>query len=177
MDSNLQRLFMMEIVHQCGFATLAYSGITYTLSNLRVKKSMDIFWYSLQSFLTASANISKIFWPVDKSPYKERGEFMRSLLDIDNNVSFRLRDPRNHLEHFDERLDDWYSQSTHHNIIDTSIGTESSISGDIDFMRFFNTHTFTFRFRGDQYEINPIHESLNVLLEKVNLELSKPPTF
>jgi len=159
------------------FANIAFDDLVYILSRMKVDRQTDRFWYSLQSFLIASANISKIFWPVNKSPYKERGEFLRNLLNIDDTSPFKLRDPRNHFEHFDERLDQWYLDSPHHNIIDTSIGTENSISGNIDFMRFFNNQEFVFRFGGDEYEIKPIHNALQELLLKGNSELSKPSSI
>jgi len=177
MDRFLRDQFLMEIKHQCNFANIAYDDFVYVLSRMKIDRQMDRLWYSLQSFLIASANISKIFWPKNQSPYKERGEFLRTLLKIDDSAPFKFRHPRNHFEHFDERLDDWYLESTHHNIIDTSIGNEMHISGKIDYMRFFNTQKFVFRFRGDEYEINPIRNALQELLVKVNSELKWPPGF
>ena len=170
MDSQLQQLFLTEIRHQCRFARMAYIDFFAALNNLQT----DQVWYSLQSFLTAAANISKIFWPIKRAPYKERGEFLRNLLNVDQSAPFRIRDPRNHFEHFDERLDDWFLQSTHHNIIDTSIGGDNIINGPIDFMRFFNNERFVFRFRGDEYPINPIRDALEALVAKVEVELDKP---
>jgi hypothetical protein len=172
MDSFLQRLFLMEIRHQCRFARMAYDDCSEAMRNMHT----DRVWYSLQSFLIAAANISKIFWPINQSPYKERGAFLRSLLNVDASEPFKLREPRNHFEHFDERLDDWYLQSTHHNIIDTSIGGDNIINGPVDFMRFFNSDRFVFRFRGDEYPVNPIRDALQELLVKVEAELNKPPT-
>lgn len=103
---------------------------------------------------------------------------MIKLLSIDETTSLlKKRDPRNHLEHFDERLEEWYATSTHHNIIDVSIGPPNIVSGPIDFMRYFNTTTFAFRFRGDEYEITPIFNEIKSLLQKVDNELDKPSTI
>lgn len=107
--------------------------------------------------------------------YGNRGSKLISLLNIDETKSLlKKRDPRNHLEHFDERLHVWFDSSTHHNIMDMSIGPSNMVSGPIDFMRFFNTDNFSFRFRNDEYEIKPMVKELQELYMKVERELNKP---
>lgn len=45
----------------------------------------------------------------------------------------------------------------------------------VDYIRFFNTANYTFRFRAETYEVSPIYNAINDLLVKVNNELSKTP--
>jgi hypothetical protein len=155
-------------MHQCEFADFAYQDLRNNLSDTRRA------FYSLQAFLIACANISKILWPVVVK-YNGRGSELVSLLSIDETKSvLKRRDPRNHLEHFDERLHIWFDSSTHHNIMDMSIGPSNMVSGPIDFMRFFNTDNFSFRFRNDEYEIEPMIKELRELYMKVKSQLDKP---
>ena len=92
---------------------------------------IDRVWYSLQSFLIAFANISKIFWTKKQRSYEERGQFLRKLLDVDDSSPFKIRDPRNHFEHFDERIDDWYLSNPDHNFADANIGPHNFVSADM----------------------------------------------
>jgi len=59
MDSHLQNIFLRELQQQCEYATIAYDDLLHGLST---RDTTRVF-HSLQSFLIASANISKIFWP------------------------------------------------------------------------------------------------------------------
>jgi hypothetical protein len=72
------------------------------------------------------------------------------------------------------RLHVWFDSSTDHNIMDMSIGPSNTVSGPIDSMRFFNTDNFSFRFRNDEYEIEPMVKELQELYMKVERELNKP---
>jgi hypothetical protein len=101
MDSFLKDLFLREIRRQCQFAISDYSEMTQAIG---VGDNYKLF-HSIQSFLIAAANISKIFWPV-KDKYKQRGQEHRNLLSVDeNNSPLKTRDPRNIFEHFDERIE------------------------------------------------------------------------
>jgi hypothetical protein len=84
MDSFLRRLFLEEIQHQCEFAFMAYDDLT---TGIATKDNNRIF-YSVQGFLIATANISKIFWPQD-TQYNQRGEDLKQLLGVDDNSPAR----------------------------------------------------------------------------------------
>jgi hypothetical protein len=116
MDPFLENLFLREIKQQCLFALSDYNEITQAI---REQDNYKLF-HSLQSFLIAAANISKIFWPI-KDKYKRRGQELRSLLSVDENKSpLKTRDPRNIFEHFDEKIEDWFTQSPNHDLVDMS---------------------------------------------------------
>jgi hypothetical protein len=55
----------------------------------------------------------------------------------------------------------------------TVVDRDDAILGQFDYMRFFNSSTFIFRFRDEKYEINPLYEEIKGLLTKVNTELNK----
>ena len=169
MEDLLKRLFLYELRQQCIFAIQSYNNIVNAFNN----KDGDKIWLNLELFLVAAAKISIIFWPQGPK-YKKRGEELRTLLSIDKTVAFNSRDPRNHLEHFDERLEDWYFNSKDKNLMDKSIVPETTINtGNFDYLRAFVTRRFVFKFLNDEYEIKPIAESINELIPKVENELNK----
>jgi len=171
MDSFLRRLFVSEIQHQCQFALTAYNDIT---TGLTAHDNIRLF-YSTQGFLIACANISKIFWP-QSAQYTQRGDELKLLLSIDDSSPLKRTGARNHLEHFDERLDIWYTQSKHHNVMDLSVGgTQGPVAGQIDFMRYFDNQKFAFKFRSDVFELAPLKTAIEDLLIKANNELSERP--
>jgi NurA-like 5'-3' nuclease len=167
MDDYLLLLFLNELKRQCSFAEVSYNEIQY-FYNLRDEKRNRL-WFSLELFLIATAKISIIFRPQNK--YKKRGEELSNILSVNETAAFHTRRPRNYLEHFDEHLDDWYTTSTHHNLIDSSIINSNSIIGPIDYLRIFLTDKFAFAFLKDEYEIKPIYESVIELSKKVDIEL------
>jgi hypothetical protein len=58
--------------------------------------------------LQFSSNVSKIFWPQKAA---ERGRRLRTLAGIPDRHALRDRRLRNHIEHMDERLDEWTIKS------------------------------------------------------------------
>lgn len=61
---------------------------------------------ALRMALHFSANVSKVFWPPDGTR-KETAKQLRVLCEIDDNHPLRDRTLRNHVEHIDERLEQW----------------------------------------------------------------------
>ena len=52
-------------------------------------------------------------------------------MDVDDSSPFKVSDPRNHFEHFDERIDDWYLSNPDHNFADANIGPHNFLSSDL----------------------------------------------
>ena len=170
-NKQYQSIFLGELERQGSFAFRAINDVNQAYQKL----DTDSMWYSLQAFLIAFANISKIFWPSkDRPPYKERGEFMRNLLKIDETSEFYTRDPRNHFEHFDERIDDWWQMSKDHNFVDANIGPTGAF-GDLEHLRFFDTTKLSFVYRGKEYPITPMIDAVIELKKKIE-ELSQQTT-
>jgi predicted DNA-binding protein YlxM (UPF0122 family) len=153
----LERLFVGEVSLQCQFAAFAYADFR---SALAAHEQGRVF-FSVHAFLSHAANVSKFFWPSRKAS-KSRGEFLREELNIDNNSPIRLRNFRNHLEHYDERLEDWASSSQRKNIVDRNIMPRNAISGidPEDFHRNLDPQTLKFYFRGEDYDLSAIAEAL-----------------
>ena len=172
MDKRYLYLFQREVERQCRFAIMAYQEITHSLQT----RDLDILWYSVQAFLMAVGNVSKLMWP-SRPNIPERGPELRASLSVDENSPLRPRTFRNHFEHFDERLEMWMVSSERHNLLDSSVGPPDMVKGfdPRDYLRNFDTTNFAVIFRGDTYLLNPIIEAVRDLWEKAKIEARKPP--
>jgi len=162
----------MEIEKQAKFALLAYQDLAQGLQSL----DMTRIFYSLQSFLVASGDISKILWPSDEE-YKSRGKELRDFLDVKDDSSLALREFRNHFEHFDDRLEKWIKNSTKHNFVDWMVGKKDMIKGidPKDFFRHYDPNTEVLTFWSTPYPLGEIKNEIEQLLKKVSKETSKLP--
>ena len=91
-----------EIVTQSKFAEKAAEQLSNSADPVEV-------WGSIQSTLVAVANVSKILWPVKK--HMARGKQLRELLGIDDDNLLSDRTFRNHFEHYDERIEEWFDSN------------------------------------------------------------------
>lgn len=88
------------------------------------KETLDRFWLSVESFLIAVANISKILWPSHPSKCNKcnfqpelspeisaRRQDLLTVLDINNSSPINSRKFRNYLEHYDFRMEELAKKS------------------------------------------------------------------
>lgn len=134
---------------------------------------------SLHSLLTHASNVSRLFWP--SPPRRRKGEsadtyrsriaghcasaraaHLRAAVGLAEDHPLKSREIRDHLEHFDERLDDWAETSVGKSIVQDLIGGPNAIVGiaDEDMMRWYDPATHSLRFRGSQYAIRTIVDGL-----------------
>jgi hypothetical protein len=190
MDAFLQRVYVGEVRAQCNFGLNAVGSLNHALQ--QVGRALDLspgqrnFFHSevfrhTHSFLTHASNISRLFWP--PSPRRRKGdsaeghearvastalraETLRSLFALGDDSALKDRTLRDHLEHYDERLDEWRHTSTHRNIASDTIGPKNSIVGlaETDMMRWFDPTTNVFRFRGEEYNLQQLAAAVDGLL-------------
>jgi hypothetical protein len=138
--------------------------------------NQDAFWGFIQTVLTASGNIAKALWGQGGKLAAEREPLRRSLGVTDASALASV-DLRNHLEHFDERLDRWYRTSSNHNHADFIIGpAERTIVGIApgDVFRHFDPETGEVIFWGEHYSLTALRDALITLLPVVAAEARKP---
>ncbi|NAL77767.1 hypothetical protein [Nitrososphaera sp. AFS] len=100
---DIKDLLTGEIYRQCIFGTIAYDELTKSLESIRESETdqLDRFWYSVQTFLAAVSNISKLLWPFApfgselNSETSARRESLRGLLGIED--SSPLKPKKNNL--------------------------------------------------------------------------------
>lgn len=104
MMTGIQDMILIgEIVLQCKISQRAIQRLYGTH-----EKFDDIeTWCSIQTILVATGNISKILWPVKKD-YKPRSERLRQLLKVEKDSPLSSRKFRNHFEHYDERIEEYF---------------------------------------------------------------------
>jgi hypothetical protein len=123
-EKEILKVFQREVERQCRFALMAVEELNQSLKSC----NMDGIWYSIQSFLVAVGNVSKLLWPPN-SRFSGRGIDLRKSLSVDDDSPLAPRTFRNHFEHFDERLEDWATSLGSHNFIDGNVGPPGMIHG------------------------------------------------
>lgn len=176
-------LFLGEIQRQCNFALIVYDSMKTSLAMMKSgdNAELDHFWYSVQSFLVAAANISKILWPSSSSgsllppEVNSRGDILRRLLLVDNSSILKSREFRNHFEHYDFRIEEWAKKTTDWTIVDFNVVPSYIIAGysNISKMRNFNPDTFVLTFKDRNYQMLFVVKSIQELLENTKNALSK----
>lgn len=167
MKTLAEMVFVSEIVKQTKIAGRA-------AERLQVASDPDHFdeleiWISIQSILLAAGNVSKILWPSRKAS-EARGDALRVLLNIDERNLLSDRKFRNHFEHYDERIEDWFEKSSSAVYTDSSIDPFGSIWGSnpSNLHRGYNPLTQTLTFRGESMDL----AALLTVLEEIRHKCS-----
>lgn len=114
--TGLQQMILVgEIALQSQIAQKAAGRLRATHDNFDNIET----WCSIQSILVAAGNVSKILWPNQK--YKIRGQELRELLGVEDNNPLSSRKFRNHFEHYDERIEDWFENNPQGSYIDLAM--------------------------------------------------------
>jgi len=123
-------------------------------------------WCSIQSILVAAGNVSKILWPNEK--YKARGERIQQLLKVQKNNPLADRKFRNHFEHYDERIEEYFKYHSQGVYIDLAMNPSlrSGIFGDLPLNthRGYNAFNNTLVFRDDTLDLNEVLKALEEIL-------------
>jgi len=157
MKALAETVFIGEIVLQSKIAELAakrLSAINDNFDNIEV-------WSSIQSILVAAGNVSKILWPQEKK-YAERGERLRELLKVDDNNILSDRKFRNHFEHYDERIEDWFKKQSSAVYSDLAIDPLKSMRRNFptNHHRAYDPLTQTLTFRGESFDLAAVLKEL-----------------
>ncbi len=161
-----EQVFIGEIVKQAKIAIRAAARLKATTDHF---DEIEV-WCSIQSILVAAGNVSKILWPSDKS-YAARGDALRRLLTVDDqNVLFN-RDVRNHFEHYDERIEEWFKKNRSAVYMDSSIDPFPPIMG-FNFPkrhRDYNPLTQILTFRDESVDLAALLHALEEIRQKCRL--------
>lgn len=120
-------------------------------------------WGAIQSILLSAGKVSKILWPRKK--YAERGEKLRQLLKIGDNNPLSDREFRNHFEHYDERIEDWFSKYSSGVYIDLAMNPSFRESTVTNVHRGYNSFDNTLLFRGKSFDLNELSKVLDSILD------------
>ena len=162
-EAFLKHVFLGEIEHQTRIAGWAAERLTDDENQF---DPMEI-WSAIQLVLTAAGNVSKILWPPRKSS-APRGAMLRELLDIDDDNPLFDRNIRNHFEHYDERIEDWFATKKSAVYVDQSIGPPTAIRASYpeNVHRSYDPSTQTLAFRGEEMDLSSILIALNEIRQR-----------
>jgi hypothetical protein len=157
MNGLQEMTFISEIVLQSKIAQCAAERLQTANDNL---DKVEV-WGSIQSILVSTGNVSKILWPTYER-HAERGKKLRQILKVENDNPLSERKFRNHFEHYDSRVEEWYDDKLSDAYIDLAMNPSlmGTSLGKID--RGYNSFNNTLIFRGEILDLNEI---LNALKE------------
>jgi hypothetical protein len=150
MKALSKMVFISEIVLQSKIAQLAAKRLSATHDHF---DQIEV-WFSIQSILVAAGNVSKILWP-QKKKYAARGEGLRKLLKVAASNHLSDRKFRNHFEHYDERIENWFEENSSAVYRDLAIDPFKPIWGPnlTNQHRAYNPLTKTLTFRGETFDL------------------------
>ena len=165
------RVHQRQIVHQCHASLQAAEQINHGLTS----GNQEVLWAGIQNLLTAAANIAKAAWGSEGRLAEERRPLRESLSITDGSPIANV-DLRNHLEHYDERLDRWYRTSEQHNHADYMVGPPMMISGiaPTDVFRHFDPVSGVVIFWGEHYNLSELVEAIKGLLPMAEAQADLP---
>ena len=169
MDQGLLELFIREVDRQARFGLSAADDLQQAVMN----NDANRVWYSIQSLLIATGNVSKLLWPSQSTaPSREK---LRQTLGVVDDSPLKSRTFRNHFEHFDERLEAWDISPHTHMIVDSNIGSLGSIRGgqSLVYVRNFDPSTETLTCYGEVHELRPIINALERLRPEIERVLQR----
>lgn len=205
MDAHVCSTYLREAAAQCDFALNAIKGLqnvtvrllddTATVEWQRRQTLHAEVFRAIHSFLTHASNVSRLFWPApprrqraeSRAAYKARclvtprllrAHALRGRIGLPaHGHVLRSRRMRDHLEHFDERLDDWQATSKRRNLVQDYIGPPQGIVGmDAgDMMRCFDPSTGKLRFRGEEYDLTLLAAAVAGIQATLSAALADPP--
>ncbi len=151
-----ETVFIGEIVLQSKIAELAANRLS------AIKDDFDRVevWSSIQSILVAAGNVSKILWP--SKEYAERCERLRKLLKVSEDNILSDRKFRNHFEHYDERIEDWFKNQSSAVYSDLAIDPLKSMRRNVptNHHRAYDPLTQTLTFRGESFDLAAVLKEL-----------------
>lgn len=170
MDRTLLLVFQQQVKLQCEAVLVAGDQMQDALNrdvDHRFPRTSHL-WVAIQSLLGAAGNISKALWGASGKRAKERAA-LRASIEVDDSSPFHEVDMRNHLEHFDERLDRWWETSESRNLIDIGIVPPGVIRGtsDSDMFRILDPTSGEVVFVGERFNLNRLIEEAERLLPLV----------
>jgi hypothetical protein len=165
----IDRIYLLELRRQTTSAQLAHAEAMTALS----AASVALVFTRLHAFLAHCANISKLLWPgqarntTSRRRAKVRSAHLQKLLaeHLDSLAPLRSRALRDHLEHFDERLDDW-AASAGNNFVDSNIAPLATFNLPFPSgprLRHYDPTTAIFHFRDEGHSIAELRGAIDHL--------------
>lgn len=191
MENRDVQIYLEEAATQCRLCTGAALALNNAMDAIRAdsrgipnyERLMFLHgevFRSIHSLLTHASNISRIFWPPEGRGNtgirrRERGGILRDAVGLpDDDHVLKTRILRDHLEHFDERLDNWRETSERRNLVQDTIAPQGAIAGidETDMMRWYDPDQKAFIFRGERFDIQSLFSATERLYGQIRVTLT-----
>lgn len=149
---NKWQFYTQEAQSQIEYAKYAWA----MFENAEKRGCVEEIFLHLQHFLSHTANIDKTLDPKKGS---EREQILRGHVDLSGIDLKPFRRLRNHLEHFDERLDFWVSKYDGSPFFDMNLVAGAKGFPNKAFLRALDVRTY--KFHGEDFDLDQLH---NILL-------------
>ena len=153
------QVYIQEAQTQIEYAKLSWTAF------LGLEKQMDVvldIFLHLQHFLAHAAIVDKILDPKEGS---ERHRVLADHVDLSSIDLKPFRKLRNHLEHFDERLDRWVSEYDGKPFFDMNLVTGTKGYPKKAYLRVLDGHTY--KFHGEDYDLDYLYAVLLEISERL----------
>jgi len=145
------QIYLGEIQTQITFAKRAFGEY---LQALAASEVVSVFYHA-HHFLIHATNIDKL---IDVDDSSSRGKCLAPLFSGQTIDLKQFRRLRNHLEHFDERLDVWVKNFSGHAFFDMNTITGTKGFPSKAFLRAMDGHIF--RFHGEAYDLDALYSEV-----------------
>jgi hypothetical protein len=124
-------------------------------------------WCSIQSILVSSGNISKILWPNSKDR-QAQGQYLRKFLGVEESNILADRKFRNHFEHYDDRIVQWFKGNSPGLYSDLAFIPFDPIWGETheNHHRAYNQVKRIVTFRGETLNLNDVLGAIEEIQSK-----------
>lgn len=118
----------------------------------------------MQNIVIQSGAISKFFWPPrdgEKLLHKKRGEYLQAIFKVLPNSPLKSRTVRDHIEHFDEKLDRYLQNPVVGHIFPELVSDLEQTGGvPQHIFRGYYLQTGVFKILNERIEINSLVEEI-----------------
>lgn len=181
MDDYLLTVYLEQAKRECEEAFRLIDQLNRSVQEADVTAVMS----SAQSLVQRAAAVSRLFWPpgprdkTARARCDRRGLALRQATALNGiqDHPVKTRALRDHIEHFDERLDDWAEQSQNRNIIINYVGPRSGIGGDAigdrDIVHHYDPSAKIYAFRGEKFDLQALAHGLHDIYERADRRIKE----
>jgi hypothetical protein len=155
--------YLKESAIEANYATRCYAEF----ETARSSNEVSSIFYTLHHFLVHVTNIDKLINP---NPGSRRANLLSGRLDLTGIDLKPFRRLRNHLEHFDERLEAWLENYEGHAFFDRNIVTGAKGFPSKAFLRAIDGDIF--KFHDEDYNLNVLYDAVQLLSTRLQTALS-----
>ncbi len=170
--SDIQETFVVGIyAGEVQFQIESFRRATEAFDKAKSIGDTEGRFIALHHAMGHAAAISRILFPEKlNSVGEKRREFLRKKLGIEPTSPLKARTLRNHMEHFEQRLDTWAADlRPNKSFVNRVCMPRETLVGvdDRDILRMYDPSTLDYVFRGDRFNIPVVVNAVDELSTKV----------